>query len=150
MPLAATFKYRHGTRVVASNASSCDSCHPGSPGNWLPTSNPLGITSATGHVRVCGNCHVAHGSSAIMGAESGAVPFPDNTTAATANARNSLLRLDNRGACAAPATAGSVHSPPAGSPHARPPKQVVRPGTDPGTGSHLRATGPGPRRATRP
>ena len=95
----AIFKYRHGTRRVAANATSCDSCHPGSPGNWGPTNNPLGITSGTAHVPVCQNCHVAHGSPATMGTELGAVPYPDGSTAATDNARSSLLRVDNRGVC---------------------------------------------------
>jgi len=95
----AIFKYRHGTRRVASDATSCDSCHPGSPGNWGPTNNALGITSGTAHVPVCQNCHVAHGSPAVMGTQSGAVPYPDGTTAATDNARSSLLRVDNRGVC---------------------------------------------------
>jgi predicted CXXCH cytochrome family protein len=94
----ATFKYRHGTRKVAANATSCDSCHDQTTGD---ANDPLGVGSTIAHVPVCENCHVAHGSPATMGAESGAVPYPDGTTAATDNARSSLLRVDNRGVCRA-------------------------------------------------
>jgi predicted CXXCH cytochrome family protein len=47
----------------------------------------------------CLDCHVAHGTSAKMGPNSGAVAWPDGTTAPSGNARSSLLRLDNRGVC---------------------------------------------------
>jgi hypothetical protein len=47
----------------------------------------------------CMDCHVAHGSSALMGTNSGAVAWPDNSTTPSGNARSSLLRLDNRGVC---------------------------------------------------
>jgi predicted CXXCH cytochrome family protein len=47
----------------------------------------------------CLTCHVAHGTSASMGAQSGAVQWPDGTMVASGDARSSLLRLDNRGVC---------------------------------------------------
>ena len=47
----------------------------------------------------CMDCHVAHGSTAKMGPNSGAVAWPDNSTAPNGNARSSLLRLDSRGVC---------------------------------------------------
>jgi hypothetical protein len=54
--------------------------------------------STTGTVG-CMSCHVAHGSSAIMGTNSGAVPWPGGGAAPNGNARSSLLRVDNRGVC---------------------------------------------------
>lgn len=47
----------------------------------------------------CMSCHVAHGSSALMGTNSGSVPWPDGTTSPNGDSRSSLLRLDNRGVC---------------------------------------------------
>ena len=47
----------------------------------------------------CTDCHVAHGTAAVMGANSGAVAWPGGATAPSGNARSSLLRLDNRGTC---------------------------------------------------
>lgn len=47
----------------------------------------------------CLDCHVAHGTSAAMGTNSGAVPLPNGATTATADARSSLLRIDSRGVC---------------------------------------------------
>jgi len=47
----------------------------------------------------CMDCHVAHGSSATMGPNSGSVAWPDDTTTPSGNNRSSLLRLDNRGIC---------------------------------------------------
>ena len=47
----------------------------------------------------CTDCHVAHGVSAVMGTNSGAVAWPDGTTAPNGNQRSSLLRLDSRGVC---------------------------------------------------
>ena len=47
----------------------------------------------------CVNCHVAHGTSANMGANSGAAVWPDSTTTPNGNQRSSLLRVDNRGVC---------------------------------------------------
>jgi hypothetical protein len=54
--------------------------------------------STTGNVG-CLSCHVAHGSSATMGTNSGAVPWPGGGTTPAGNARSSLLRVDNRGVC---------------------------------------------------
>jgi predicted CXXCH cytochrome family protein len=47
----------------------------------------------------CMDCHVAHGTSAVMGTNSGAVPWPDSSTTPSGNARSSLLRVDSRGIC---------------------------------------------------
>jgi len=47
----------------------------------------------------CLRCHVAHGSSANMGAFAGSVPWPDHAVSPSGSARSSLLRLDNRGVC---------------------------------------------------
>jgi len=47
----------------------------------------------------CMDCHVAHGTSAKMGVNSGAVAWPDGTTSPSGNNRSSLLRIDNRGVC---------------------------------------------------
>ena len=47
----------------------------------------------------CVRCHVAHGTSASMGVNSGAVAWPDGTTSPSGNERSSLLREDNRGVC---------------------------------------------------
>jgi predicted CXXCH cytochrome family protein len=47
----------------------------------------------------CMDCHVAHGTSAVMGVNSGSVPWPDGATAPNGNQRSSMLRLDNRGVC---------------------------------------------------
>ena len=47
----------------------------------------------------CIVCHVSHGTSATMGTHSGAVAWPDGTTAPNGNARSSLLRGNNRAIC---------------------------------------------------
>ncbi len=47
----------------------------------------------------CMDCHVAHGTSASMGPNSGAVAWPDGTTTPGGDGRSSLLRIDNRGLC---------------------------------------------------
>ena len=47
----------------------------------------------------CMSCHVAHGTAAVMGPNSGSVPWPGGATSPSGNARSSLLRLDNRGLC---------------------------------------------------
>jgi predicted CXXCH cytochrome family protein len=47
----------------------------------------------------CTDCHVAHGTAAVMGPNSGAVAWPNGAAAPSGNARSSLLRLDNRGTC---------------------------------------------------
>lgn len=55
--------------------------------------------SATGSVRACVSCHVAHGTTATMGTNSGNVAWPGGGAGPTGNARSSLLRLDDRGVC---------------------------------------------------
>ena len=47
----------------------------------------------------CVTCHVAHGTAASMGFYSGAVRWPDGSTAPNGDNRSSLLRVDNRGVC---------------------------------------------------
>ena len=47
----------------------------------------------------CMSCHVAHGTSASMGVNSGAVAWPNGAITPSGNARSSLLREDNRGVC---------------------------------------------------
>ncbi len=47
----------------------------------------------------CVVCHVSHGTSAEMGAHSGAVAWPDGTNAPSGDARSSLLRGNNRAIC---------------------------------------------------
>ncbi len=91
-----TYKYRHMTRYPAGSIN-CGLCHPGP--NGINASNPFGISGLVAHEGVCENCHVAHGSSAVMGTYSGVVAWPDTATTPNGNARSSLLRLDNRGVC---------------------------------------------------
>ena len=91
------FTYRHMTRYPTGSIN-CDLCHPGSGGS-ISASNPFGITGNVAHEGVCENCHVAHGTSATMGASSGTVEWPGALAGPTGNARSSLLRLDNRGVC---------------------------------------------------
>ncbi len=51
----------------------------------------------------CLQCHVAHGSNAVMGANASAVTFPDGSAAATpgtgGNEPGALLKMDGRGVC---------------------------------------------------
>ncbi len=89
------FRYRHMTRY--DNDINCALCHPGS--NGMSADDPFGVGYETAHEADCVNCHVAHGSSARMGPYSGAVPWPAGTMSPSADARSSLLRLDNRGIC---------------------------------------------------
>ena len=92
------YKYRHMTRF-AEQSPNCALCHKNVMGDVL-ASNPFGVTGQyTAHEGVCQNCHVAHGSSAVMGTYSGTVPWPDGSTTPSGNARSSLLRLDERGVC---------------------------------------------------
>jgi predicted CXXCH cytochrome family protein len=91
------FKYRHMTRWPT-GLINCNICHEGAIGINAP--DPFGVGGAIAHEPVCQNCHVAHGSPAQMGTYSGIVPWPDNATTPSGNARSSLLRLDNRGVCA--------------------------------------------------
>lgn len=88
------FKYRHMTRHPEADVN-CALCHPG--GALAP--NPYGIGSSTAHEPVCQNCHVAHGTAAVMGTYGGTVAWPDGSTSPAGDARSSLLRLDGRGVC---------------------------------------------------
>ena len=90
------FRYRHMTRYPIGSID-CAVCHGGVLGITAP--NPFNVTYRTAHEPVCQACHVAHGSAAQMGTYTGAVSWPDGTTAPSGSARSSLLRLDNRGVC---------------------------------------------------
>ena len=83
----------------------------------------------------CTTCHVAHGTAATMGPSSGAVPWPDGGTTPNANARSSLLRLDNRGTCAKchVTTGGGIGGGACDTCHGAPPN----------TGAHARHAGTG-------
>jgi predicted CXXCH cytochrome family protein len=94
----AIFKYRHLTRYDSD--INCGTCHPG--GYNYPMINaddPLGVGSQIAMEGVCENCHVAHGTSALMGGYAANVAWPDNAVAPSGNGRSSLLRMDNRGIC---------------------------------------------------
>jgi hypothetical protein len=60
---------------------------------------------STASNRGCAQCHVAHGSNAVMTGENGTqfslnVPYPDGSIAAiTGNTSSRLLKVDNRGTC---------------------------------------------------
>lgn len=96
------------TPVVSGIAAWCSTCHTRylaasgsaetSSGDaiftYRHTSNRE-ITTAL-NARNCVQCHVAHGSNASMGANSGNVNHPDNTTDPGGS---KLLRIDNRGVC---------------------------------------------------
>ncbi len=86
----ADFAYRHTTQ-----AGNCMVCHPGFS---VPPSH-YGISHTIKRNPGCLVCHVAHGTTAMMGIYSGNVPFPGGATTPNGNARSSLLRLDNRGVC---------------------------------------------------
>lgn len=87
-----TFRHRAGGRP-----STCTACHdmPNFP-NLLPGAT-VGV--AWNHDMECMTCHVAHGTSAVMGGYSGNDNWPDGATTPNGNARSSLLRVDNRGTC---------------------------------------------------
>jgi predicted CXXCH cytochrome family protein len=89
------FDYRHTTRYTG--FINCQLCHDP---NDFSAPDPLDVNGAIAHRPLCENCHVAHGSSAVMGQFSGAVAWPDGSTTPSGDARSSLLRLDNRGVCA--------------------------------------------------
>lgn len=94
------FMYRHTNRDVYSDVTfeSCFNCHKAyGPGKSAP--DPMDVSSSITHYPVCENCHVAHGTSAVMGDHSGSIPYPDGSTAGTADERSSLLRIDSRGIC---------------------------------------------------
>jgi predicted CXXCH cytochrome family protein len=94
------YKFRHGTRIVQAGNGNCDACHERSNGSG-PAVNILGISADLAHVPVCENCHVAHGTSALMGSVANNVPYPDGTTTARGEVHSTLLRLDGRGVCRA-------------------------------------------------
>ena len=86
-------------------SSWCSTCHTRylAPAGSANTNSTDAIyrfrhTSSTTGVS-CVDCHVAHGTAAVMGANSGAVPWPGGATTPNGNARSALLRLDNRGIC---------------------------------------------------
>lgn len=90
------FKYRHLIRYDW--YITCEVCH--NQPNTINAPNPFNIDPyAIAHEPSCENCHVAHGTSALTGDYSGAVPWPDGSTAPSGAARSSLLRLDARGVC---------------------------------------------------
>lgn len=84
----------------------CATCHTrylaGSGAESTSSGDPIfnfrHRTDGSGGVS-CMDCHVAHGSSATMGPNSGSVAWPDSATTPSGNNRSSLLRLDNRGVC---------------------------------------------------
>lgn len=92
------FKYRHMVRY--DYELKCSTCHPSSNGT-MAAPDPFNVGAAVAMEVTCQSCHVAHGSSAQMGAYSGSVAWPDAATAPNGNHRSSLLRLDNRGVCVA-------------------------------------------------
>lgn len=98
----AIYKYRH--RIDAPSGAVVNSITYTFPtsGMDLPVSSVNGGTpsaSPENRSMVCMTCHLAHGTKATMGTNSGAVPWPDATTTPSGNSRSSLLRMDNRGVC---------------------------------------------------
>ncbi len=97
----AIFKYRH--RIDAPSGSAVNGLTYSFPaGINLPVSSVNGGTPAASpdnRSMVCLTCHVAHGTKAAMGANSGTVVWPGGAATPSGNARSSLLRLDNRGVC---------------------------------------------------
>jgi hypothetical protein len=98
------FGENYGTRLpqLSNWCSQCHTRYAATAGSASTSSgDPIFMyrhSTTTGTVG-CLSCHVAHGSSATMGTNSGAVPWPGGGTAPTGNARSSLLRVDNRGVC---------------------------------------------------
>jgi len=82
------YAYRH---ISVGSGCGCHNMHDGTP----PTGNPDYRHNSVS----CLTCHVAHGSSALMGNYSGSVPWPDGATAPAGDSRSALLRVDNRGTC---------------------------------------------------
>ena len=72
----AVFKFRHATDPSTRSASATSPARPKS----------------------CLQCHVAHGSNATMGTDSGAVELPDGS-AGTGVSDSRLLKMNNRGIC---------------------------------------------------
>jgi len=96
----AIFTYRHMTRAGNWDTTQCGFCHTGGGHGGGSAENPFGISGTwIAHLPVCSACHVAHGSSALMGTYSGAVPWPGGAPGPSGDGRSSLLRLDNRGTC---------------------------------------------------
>ncbi len=95
------YGYRH--RIDAPSGSSVNGKSYSFPsGMKLPVSSMNGgapTTSPDNRTMVCLTCHVAHGTRAAMGTNSGAVAWPGGANVPTGNGRSSLLRLDNRGVC---------------------------------------------------
>lgn len=88
----------------SSLASWCSQCHtrylaPSGSGHTDSGDAIFSYRHTTTSIS-CVRCHVAHGTSAIMGPYSGGVLWPDGTAAPGGDGRSSLLRLDNRGVCA--------------------------------------------------
>ncbi|MEI7743909.1 MAG: cytochrome c3 family protein [Chloroflexota bacterium] len=94
------YTYRHRTRAVDPASGNCDACHLTATGEGDAV-NILGISSATAHVPLCENCHVAHGSAAQMSQGVATVAQPDGTLPAPGTVDSTLLRLDGRGVCRA-------------------------------------------------
>ena len=91
------FSYRHMSQGWSSDPDGCLRCHfingQSSPPNPYETDPSIVMNPR------CQTCHVSHGTTATMGAYSGAVPWPDGSTSPSGNERSSLLRLNNRGVC---------------------------------------------------
>jgi predicted CXXCH cytochrome family protein len=95
------FAYRH--RIEAPSGSTLNGLTYTFPTALaLPVSTASGgapTTSPDNRSMVCLTCHYAHGTTASMGKNSGAVAWPGGASGPTGNGRSSLLRLDNRGVC---------------------------------------------------
>ena len=95
------YTYRH--RIDAPSGASVNGItYTFATGITLPVSSVNGGTptsSPENRSMVCLTCHVAHGTRATMGTNSGAVGWPNGATTPNGNARSTLLRLDNRGVC---------------------------------------------------
>jgi hypothetical protein len=91
------FSYRHMSQGWSSDPDGCLRCHFINGQSSPP--NPYNIDPSIIMDPRCQTCHVSHGTSATMGAYSGAVSWPDGSSSPSGNERSSLLRLDNRGVC---------------------------------------------------
>lgn len=91
------FSYRHMSQGWSSDPDGCLRCHFINGQSSPP--NPYEIDPSIIMDPRCQTCHVSHGTTATMGAYSGAVAWPDGSTSPSGNERSSLLRLDNRGVC---------------------------------------------------
>ena len=90
--------------TASSLASWCSQCHtrylaPSGSGH-TDSGDPIFTYRHSTTTVSCVKCHVAHGSSATMGFNSGSVPWPDSATTPNGDGRSALLRLNNRGVCA--------------------------------------------------